>query len=79
MSKKPTFEISMQRLEEIVRELERGDITLEQSMALFEEGTKLSAALSKQLDAAEQKVTVLLKDENGALTEQPFAERTDVT
>lgn len=79
MSKKPTFEISMQRLEEIVRELERGDITLEQSMALFEEGTKLSAALSKQLDAAEQKVTVLLKDENGALAEQPFAERTDVT
>lgn len=72
MSKKVTFEESMQRLEAIVRELERGDIALEASMALFEEGTKLSAALAKQLDAAERKVTVLLPDGQGGITEQPF-------
>ena len=72
MSKKATFEESMQRLEAIVRELERGDIALEASMALFEEGTKLSAALAKQLDTAERKVTVLLSDGQGGTAEQPF-------
>lgn len=72
MSKKVTFEESMQRLEAIVRELERGDIALEASMALFEEGTKLSAALAKQLDAAERKVTVLLPDGQGGIAEPPF-------
>lgn len=74
MSKKVTFEDSMQRLEVIVRELERGDIALEDSMKLFEEGTKLSAALAKQLDAAEQKVSVLMKGADGEWLEQPLEE-----
>lgn len=74
MAKKVTFEESMQRLEAVVRELERGDITLEQSMTLFEEGTKLSALLAKQLDEAEQKVSVLMKGSDGELAAQPFAE-----
>ncbi len=49
----------MARLEEIVRLLERGEAPLAESMKLFEEGTKLSAALGKLLDKAEQKVTVV--------------------
>ncbi len=53
-----TFESQMARLEEIVRLLERGESAAE-SMKLFEEGTKLSAALGKLLDKAEQKVTVV--------------------
>lgn len=64
-----TFESQMARLEEIVRLLERGEAPLNESMKLFEEGTKLSASLGKLLDKAEQKVTVM----QGELTEQPFA------
>ncbi len=74
MAKKVTFEESMLELEAIVRELESGDIPLERSMKLFEEGTKLSAALSRQLDTAEQKVTVLLQKQDGTIEEQPFEE-----
>lgn len=54
--KKLTFEQTMQRLEEIVSLLEQGDAPLEQSVALFEEGTKLSAKLHEMLENAEQKV-----------------------
>lgn len=64
-----TFESQMARLEEIVRLLERGEAPLNESMKLFEEGTKLSASLGKLLDKAEQKVTVM----QGELAEQPFA------
>ncbi|NCB28862.1 MAG: exodeoxyribonuclease VII small subunit [Clostridia bacterium] len=74
MAKKVTFEESMAELEAIVRELESGDIPLERSMKLFEEGTKLSAALSRQLDTAEQKVTLLLQKQDGEVAEQPFEE-----
>lgn len=74
MAKKVTFEESMAALEAIVRELESGDIPLERSMKLFEEGTKLSAALSRQLDTAEQKVTLLLQKQDGETEEQPFEE-----
>ena len=52
-----TFESQMARLEEIVRLLERGEAPLNESMKLFEEGTRLSASLGKLLDKAEQKVT----------------------
>ncbi len=76
MAKKVTFEESMAALEAIVRELESGDIPLERSMKLFEEGTKLSAALSRQLDTAEQKVTLLLQKQDGETEEQPFEEET---
>lgn len=64
-----TFESQMARLEEIVRLLERGEAPLAESMKLFEEGTKLSAALGKLLDKAEQKVTVVQENSrrgNGA-------------
>lgn len=74
MPKKETFEASMARLEAVVRELEQGDTTLERSMVLFEEGTKLSTALSKQLDEAEQKVAKLVKSQDGEWIEQPHEE-----
>ncbi len=66
-----TFEQSMKRLEEIVSQLEAGDAPLDKSMALFEEGTKLSAGLAKMLDEAEQKVTLIQK-QNGIEQELPF-------
>ncbi len=66
-----TFEQAMQRLEEIVSLLEDGKTPLNESMALFEEGTKLSAYLSQLLDTAEQKVTMITV-RDGAETEIPF-------
>lgn len=66
-----TFEQAMKRLDEIVSQLEAGDAPLSQSMALFEEGTKLSAFLSKTLDEAEQKVTIIQK-KDGQEIEVPF-------
>ena len=64
-AKKKPFEESMTRLEEIVSILERGESTLDESLALFEEGTKLAAACSKQLDQAEQKILKLTKGPDG--------------
>ena len=73
-AKKQTFEQEIARLEEIVAELEKGDAPLADSLALFEEGTKLIAACSKELDAAEQKVVKLMKGPDGAPVELPFGE-----
>jgi len=72
--KKPDFEGSMTRLEEIVGLLERGEVPLEQAMALFEEGAKLLRSCTKQLDEAEQKVSLLTAGENGEPVEKPFQE-----
>ena len=70
MSEKKTFEESMARLEEVVKILERGDGGLDNALALFEEGTGLIKECSKMLDAAEQKVTLLVK---GSMpSEAPF-------
>lgn len=70
--KKLSFEQSMARLEEIVKQLEQGDAPLEDALALFEEGTKLMKKCSAQLDKAEQKVSKLLAGPDGAPVEQPF-------
>ena len=72
--KKKTFEEQIGRLEEIVALLERGDAQLADSLALFEEGTKLIAACSKELDQAEQKVVRLMKGPDGAPGELPFGD-----
>jgi exodeoxyribonuclease VII small subunit len=64
----------MARLEEIVQELEKGDVPLEQSLKLFEEGIKLSRICNKRLEEAERKVEILLKDKNGNVTAEPFEE-----
>ena len=72
MAAKKTFEENMSWLEEIVSLLERGDATLGDSMALFEEGTKLAAQCRKELDSAEQKVVKLMKGPDGAPLESDF-------
>ena len=71
-AKKVTFEQQLQRLEEIVAALEKGDVQLADSLSLFEEGTKLITACSKQLDQAEQQVVKLMKGPGGAPVELPF-------
>lgn len=63
MAEKLTFEQQMARLEEIVRRLESGEATLDESLKLFEEGSRLMRKCNAALDAAEQKVTVLLGGE----------------
>jgi exodeoxyribonuclease VII small subunit len=67
-----SFEASIKRLEEIVRELERGDAPLEKSLSLFEEGAGLAAACEKLLGEAEQKVTSLLRGTDGKPEEAEF-------
>jgi exodeoxyribonuclease VII small subunit len=62
MEEKKTFEESALRIEEIVRLLERGDVPLDKSLALFEEGARLIKQCSMMLDDAEQVVTNLQKD-----------------
>lgn len=70
---KMTFEAALARLEEIVRAMESGSAALDSSLSLFEEGIGLVKFCTKALDTAEQKVKILQKDENGELTEAPFA------
>ena len=67
-----SFEQNMARLEEIVVLLERGDAPLADSLALFEEGTKLSVLCAGMLDEAEQKVVKLQKGPDGDPIELPF-------
>lgn len=73
MAKKAmSFEESMQRLDAIVRQLERGDASLDESLSLFEEGSSLIAQCSKLLELAEQKVVKLKKSSDGTPEELPF-------
>jgi len=74
----PKFEECLQRLEKIVQELEKGDAPLEKSLTLFEEGMQLSAACRKELEQAEGKVEVLLK-QNGKLQAVAFESQNDRT
>ncbi len=67
----PKFEECLDRLEKILEELERGDIPLERSLQLFEEGMKLSTSCRKELEEAEGKVEILLK-QNGKLQAEPY-------
>ena len=69
------FEASLSRLEEIVTELEGGELPLEQSLKLFEEGIKLARICNARLEEAERKVEILLKDKAGKMTAMPFEEK----
>ena len=69
-----SFEQALKRIDEIVKHLERGDAALEQSLALFEEGTALIRSCGKMLDEAEQKVSLLTAGEDGSPVRQPFGE-----
>ncbi|NJL58991.1 MAG: exodeoxyribonuclease VII small subunit [Desulfobacteraceae bacterium] len=67
---KLSYEKALKELEDIVREIESGDIPLEKSLKKFEDGVKLSRYCTKMLDEAEQKITILLKDEDGNISEE---------
>ena len=66
------FEDSLKKLETIVAQLEEGDLALEDSLKLFEEGVNLSAACKQELDAAEGKVQMLVKQRDGSQKLEPF-------
>ena len=70
-TEKLTFEDALARLEKIVRSLEEGNVPLDNSLALFEEGTSLVRFCSNKIDAAEQKVKILT-EKNGVVIEQKF-------
>jgi exodeoxyribonuclease VII small subunit len=66
------FEVSLKKLEEIVKKLENGSLSLEDSLKAFEEGVKHAAFCSGKLDDAERRVEVLLKQKDGSLKAEPF-------
>ena len=66
--KEMQFEEAFKRLEAIVENLESGDLSLEESMKLFEEGIGLTEACKSRLEDAEQKILLLLKDSDGKLS-----------
>lgn len=67
-----TFEASMQRLEQIVRAMERGDVALEESLKLFQEGTELVRSCEKLLENAELQVKMILTAADGSPVEEDF-------
>ena len=69
-----TFEQNLRRLEEIVRAMERGDVSLEESLRLFQEGTELVRSCGKLLDDAEQQVKLVLSGPDGEPVEEDFAD-----
>ena len=69
---KQTFEKAMKKLEQIVQEMESGNLPLEKSIKKFEEGVQLSKFCSAKLDETEKKVTILMQDSEGNLSEKPF-------
>lgn len=72
MAKKKTFESTLTDLEEIVRELESGTLTLEASIKKFETGMACSKFCLEKLDETEEKITLLMKDSKGKPVEGPF-------
>lgn len=72
MKKKLSFEESMQRLEEIVRAMERGDAPLEESLKLFQEGTELVKTCGKLLDDAQMQIKKITVAADGSPVEEDF-------
>ncbi len=70
--KKLNFEESMARLEQIVRAMERGDVALEESLKLFQEGTELVKNCQKMLDDAQLQVKKIMTDSDGSPVEEDF-------
>jgi exodeoxyribonuclease VII small subunit len=68
------FEESLKRLEDIVKQLEQGDLTLDASLKLFEDGIKLSRLCSRQLEEAERRVEMLLQGDGDGESTKPFLE-----
>lgn len=76
MSEKINFEEAMKQLEDIANELEKGDLTLDESVNKFEDGMKLSKKCNDFLDSAEKKITMLIND-NGEIKEENFVPKED--
>ena len=71
-SNSQNFETSLEELERIVRELERGDLPLEKSLELFEQGVKLSRACQERLNEAERRIEILTRDSQGRASVSAF-------
>ena len=69
------FEKAMERLEQITQELLREGITLEESLALYEEGVALARVCNKKLDETERKIKILQISEDGEIDEKDFSEK----
>jgi exodeoxyribonuclease VII small subunit len=67
-----SFETSLEALEEIVQKLEHGDLALEESLGLFEQGIRLSRECQERLSQAERRIEVLLRDQQGRPIVTPF-------
>ncbi len=74
-----TFEASLEALEQIVRELERGDLSLEKSLELFEQGIRLSRECQERLNQAERRIEVLLRDNQGRPVVSSFEETKEIS
>lgn len=74
MEKKINFEEAILSLEEIVRKLESGELTLDESISEFEEAVKLVKLCNEKLEKAEQKVRILTEGADGTVTDAPFDE-----
>lgn len=72
-----TFEENMKRLEQIVRSMERGDVPLEESLKLFQEGTDLVRSCGKLLDEAELQVKMIASAADGSPVEEAFTDELD--
>lgn len=76
MTKQP-FEKALKKLEQIVQELESGDLPLEKAIDKFEEGVQLSKFCSHILDETEKRITILMQDAEGNVFEKPFMSEND--
>ena len=77
--KPKTFESSLEELERIVRDLEQGELPLEKSLELFEQGVKLSRECQERLNQAERRIEILMRDNQGRPTARPFEPESDVS
>ena len=78
-TKPKTFESSLEELERIVRQLEQGELTLEKSLELFEQGVKLSRDCQERLNQAERRIEILMRDNQGRASVRPFDPESELT
>ena len=74
---KKNFEQSLKELENIVAELEKGDLPLDKALKIFEEGMKLSQFCSEKLNEAEKKIEILINDHSGMVSKKNFIDDRD--
>lgn len=72
---KINFEEKMTELDDVVKKLENGDVTLDEALELFEKGVKLTSECSKLLDKAQQKVVKLVQGDDGTMVEEDFNQK----